>query len=247
MNNMLTNLYSKKTSTKSGSSGNNELIDISSDEESEEDKTAANGKSKGGYSQMMSRIMKSHLSLSSSESQPEPVVKFGEVTVRKIAPTDGKSTPSDLGPVKRSATPTLSKKRKRGRSISPSKIDDNSQTDKVELTPLIPLKSASSNSADSGGGGDAFLPMLRPRKYKKEVRPTKPRQNFQDVGGMENVLKELCEILMHIKQPDIYFMLGLMPPRGLLLHGPSGCGKTLLAHAIAGVRHFLFLLRLCSL
>ncbi|XP_055841073.1 nuclear valosin-containing protein-like isoform X2 [Episyrphus balteatus] len=222
MNNMLTNLYAKKSNPKdssmvsSGGGGqqggnNSELIDISSDDGSDDEK-AQNGKSKGLL-----------------ETPGETLLKYGEVTCRKVVTSDGNSTPPDSGLPKRAATPTsLSKKRKRDRSNSPEKGDHK------ESGVLLLKPPNRSNSNDNTAAADSFVPLLRQRKYKKELRPKTPRLNFQDVGGMENVLKELCEILMHVKQPDIYFMLGLMPPRGLLLHGPSGCGKTLLAHAIAG-------------
>lgn len=74
----------------------------------------------------------------------------------------------------------------------------------------------------------------KPRKYKKEVLPRKVNVTFADVGGMDRTLKQLCELLMHLKHPEIYLHIGLPPPRGFLLHGPPGSGKTLLAHAIAG-------------
>ncbi|XP_029820946.1 nuclear valosin-containing protein-like [Manacus vitellinus] len=61
-----------------------------------------------------------------------------------------------------------------------------------------------------------------------------PSVTFEDVGGNDETLKEICKMLIHIRHPEVYNHLGVVPPRGFLLHGPPGCGKTLLAQAIAG-------------
>ncbi|NXH11857.1 NVL protein, partial [Bucco capensis] len=61
-----------------------------------------------------------------------------------------------------------------------------------------------------------------------------PSVKFEDVGGNDETLKEICKMLLHVCHPEVYNHLGVVPPRGFLLHGPPGCGKTLLAQAIAG-------------
>lgn len=80
----------------------------------------------------------------------------------------------------------------------------------------------------------ASTPAPKPKKFKKEVYAKKSSVTFADVGGMDKALKELCELILHIKHPEMYRHIGLPPPRGFLLHGAPGTGKTLLAHAIAG-------------
>ncbi|KAI3362906.1 hypothetical protein L3Q82_011510, partial [Scortum barcoo] len=61
-----------------------------------------------------------------------------------------------------------------------------------------------------------------------------PTLKFEDVGGNEETLTNVCKLLIHIRHPEVYQQLGMVPPRGFLLHGPPGCGKTLLAQAVAG-------------
>uniref|UniRef100_A0A1A8EJ66 Nuclear VCP-like n=2 Tax=Nothobranchius korthausae TaxID=1143690 RepID=A0A1A8EJ66_9TELE len=61
-----------------------------------------------------------------------------------------------------------------------------------------------------------------------------PTVKFEDVGGNEETLKEVCKMLIHMRHPEVYQHLGIVPPRGFLLHGPPGCGKTLMAQAVAG-------------
>ncbi len=68
----------------------------------------------------------------------------------------------------------------------------------------------------------------------REVFIENPDVQWSDVGGLEDVKRELQEAVeWPMKYPGLYDKLGHKMPRGILLHGPSGTGKTLLAKAVA--------------
>merc|ERR1719228_1477097 len=61
-----------------------------------------------------------------------------------------------------------------------------------------------------------------------------PNTTWEDIGGLENVKKELQELVQYpVEHPDKFLKFGMTPSKGVLFYGPPGCGKTLLAKAIA--------------
>lgn len=61
-----------------------------------------------------------------------------------------------------------------------------------------------------------------------------PTTTWADIGGLEDVKRELRELVQYpVEHPEMFEKYGMSPSKGVLFYGPPGCGKTLLAKAVA--------------
>jgi transitional endoplasmic reticulum ATPase len=68
----------------------------------------------------------------------------------------------------------------------------------------------------------------------EEARASRADVNYDDVGGMNDTIRQLREMVeLPLRYPELFTRLGVDPPKGVLLHGPPGTGKTRLARAVA--------------
>jgi transitional endoplasmic reticulum ATPase len=68
----------------------------------------------------------------------------------------------------------------------------------------------------------------------EEPRDPRAGVNYDDVGGMQDTIRALREMVeLPLRYPELFTRLGVDPPKGVLLHGPPGTGKTRLAQAVA--------------
>lgn len=66
--------------------------------------------------------------------------------------------------------------------------------------------------------------------------PVMARQKvaYEDIGGLHKEIQRIREMIeLPLKHSRIFEVLGIEPPKGVLLHGPPGTGKTLIARAVA--------------
>jgi cell division protease FtsH len=89
--------------------------------------------------------------------------------------------------------------------------------------------------AKSGMADGGIMGMFGVSRSKaKEVKPETVGVTYKDVGGADEAIGELREIIQFLKTPEQFARLGGRIPKGILLVGPPGTGKTLLAKATAG-------------
>jgi transitional endoplasmic reticulum ATPase len=61
-----------------------------------------------------------------------------------------------------------------------------------------------------------------------------PTTTWDDIGGLEEVKRDMREMILYpIDHPDKFEKFGMKPSKGVLFYGPPGCGKTLMAKAVA--------------
>ena len=76
--------------------------------------------------------------------------------------------------------------------------------------------------------------MLTNPSTLRETAIEMPSVTWEDIGGLEDVKRELKETVQYpVLHADKFEFFGMSPSKGVLFYGPPGCGKTLLAKAIA--------------
>nr|UXY86714.1 26S protease regulatory SU 7 [Cryptomonas paramecium] len=75
----------------------------------------------------------------------------------------------------------------------------------------------------------------------------KPDILYSDIGGCEEQIINIREIVEYpLLYPKRFSLLGIDPPKGILMFGPPGTGKTLVARAVANRTNACFMRVICS-
>ena len=101
----------------------------------------------------------------------------------------------------------------------------------LPLAVMMGLWSLVGRRVSTGMGGGMFSVG---KSKATEVKPEQVGVTFKDVGGADEAIAELREIIEFLKSPRQFAKLGGRIPKGVLLVGPPGTGKTLIAKATAG-------------
>ena len=86
------------------------------------------------------------------------------------------------------------------------------------------------------------VPITKKFNIQSFVIVEKPKLSWEDIGGLDNQIREIKEVIeLPLKKPELFKKVGITPPKGVLLYGPPGTGKTLLAKAVASSTNSTFI------
>ncbi|MGQ9597432.1 MAG: AAA family ATPase [Thermoproteota archaeon] len=88
----------------------------------------------------------------------------------------------------------------------------------------------------------AYSVTARTDAAKRSVVKLKPKEQYEDVGGLKGVKEEVIKEISLSLNPELASKSRYIPPKGFLFYGSPGTGKTLLARAIAGENNVWFYL-----
>lgn len=117
--------------------------------------------------------------------------------------------------------------------IDSSGSESESDNTRIKKSSAKTIK-ALTDPANSGGPPD-----FGRIKEKSDLADSDPlgvdsSLSFESVGGLDNYINQLKEMVMlPLLYPEIFQRFNMQPPRGVLFHGPPGTGKTLMARALA--------------
>jgi ATP-dependent Zn protease len=89
--------------------------------------------------------------------------------------------------------------------------------------------------------GGSMQNIFELRKSKVRSIDNSDKAEFADIGGNQQAVELLGDIVDFLRSPEKWTSSGLRIPRGILVVGPPGTGKTLLARAVAGETNAAFL------
>jgi 26S proteasome regulatory subunit T5 len=122
-------------------------------------------------------------------------------------------------------------------------------TRQTVFLPIIGLVDASKLKPGTlvGTNKDSYLILeTLPPEYDSRVKAMevdeRPTEEYTDVGGLDKQIQELVEaVVLPLTHKERFDIIGVKPPKGVLLYGPPGTGKTLLARACARQSNAVFL------
>jgi transitional endoplasmic reticulum ATPase len=131
---------------------------------------------------------------------------------------------SKMAPIQKSIIDRILHGKEPEKNISPS-----------ELVTLNDFREAASKVK-------AYSVSARTDAAKRSVVKLRPKERYEDVGGLKGVKEEVIKEISLSLNPELASKARYIPPKGFLFHGSPGTGKTLLARAIAGENNVWFYL-----